>query len=48
MDSRLDDYEALLKKQFSAMDAAVGKYKAMQSSLDSTILANTSSNGNNG
>ena len=42
MDVRLDDYQAQLKKQFSAMDAAVGKYKAMQTSLDSTILNNRS------
>ena len=42
MDLRLDDYQAQLKKQFSAMDAAVGKYKAMQTSLDSTILGNRS------
>lgn len=41
MDLRLDDYQAQLKKQFSAMDAAVGKYKAMQASLDSTILSNS-------
>ncbi len=45
MDDRLTDYEAQLKKQFAAMDAAVGKYKAMQTSLDSSILGNTSSNG---
>jgi len=48
MDLRLDDYQAQLKKQFSAMDAAVGKYKAMQTSLDSTTLSNSSTNGNNG
>jgi flagellar hook-associated protein 2 len=48
MDLRLDDYQAQLKKQFSAMDAAVGKYKAMQTSLDSSILSNTSTNGTNG
>lgn len=48
MDLRLDDYQAHLKKQFSAMDAAVGKYKAMQTSLDSSVLSNSSSNGSNG
>ena len=48
MDLRLTDYEAQLKKQFSAMDAAVGKYKAMQSSLDSSTLSNSNTNGNNG
>ena len=42
MDLRLDDYQAQLKKQFSAMDAAVGKYKAMQTSLDVSTLSNTS------
>ena len=48
MDLRLEDYQAQLKKQFSAMDAAVGKYKAMQTSLDSSILSNSSTNSNNG
>jgi flagellar hook-associated protein 2 len=42
IDSRLDDYQAQLKKQFSAMDAAVGKYKAMQTSLDVSTLSNSS------
>ena len=46
MDGRLSDYEAQLKKQFASMDAAVGKYKAMQTSLDSSILSNSS--GRNG
>jgi flagellar hook-associated protein 2 len=48
MDLRLTDYQAQLKKQFSAMDAAVGKYKAMQTSLDSSILSNSSMNGTSG
>lgn len=46
MDRRLDDYQELLKKQFTAMDQAIGKYKTMQSALDSSILSNSSSNNN--
>lgn len=52
MDLRLADYQELLKKQFSTMDALIGKYKTMSSALDSSVLSNSynnnNSNGNNG
>lgn len=41
METRLKDYEAQLKKQFTQMDQLVGKYQAMQSSV--TSITKTSS-----
>ncbi len=48
MDRRLEDYEEMLKKQFTAMDQSIGKYKSMSSALDSSILSNSNNNNNNG
>jgi flagellar hook-associated protein 2 len=48
MESRLADYEQLLKKQFTAMDQLIAKYKTMSSALDSSILSNTTNNSSNG
>jgi flagellar hook-associated protein 2 len=45
MQSRLDDYQALLKKQFTNMDQLIAKYKTQQSSLDSSVLSNTTTTG---
>jgi len=47
-EDRLAAYEAQLKKQFTAMDQMIAKYKTQSSTLDSSILSNTSNNSNNG
>lgn len=39
---RLDKYQEQLKKQFAAMDAAVGKYQQMQSALTASLTSGTS------
>lgn len=40
---RLDKYQEQLKKQFAAMDAAVGKYQQMQSALTASLSSGSNS-----
>ncbi|AKU94728.1 Flagellar hook-associated protein FliD [Labilithrix luteola] len=42
LQDRLDKYQEQLKKQFAAMDAAVGKYQQMQSALTASLSSGSS------
>lgn len=46
MESRLDDYEKQLKKQFTAMDQLISKYKTQGAALQAGVPSNN--NGSNG